>query len=103
MATVVLVTPALADYPDFANDSFRGSKGTYRINYTKRTYRGCLFSGGCINLGKKQLIPCNGSGDECEIIRWKRGEYEYSVHDRNVMVTQNGRVIFEDRGIASIK
>lgn len=98
LSTTILANPAVADYPAFNNDSFRGSKGTYAVSYVNGTYRGCLFSGGCISLGRKQLIPCNGSGDECEVIRWKRGEYVYSVHDRQVYVTKNDRIIFTDEG-----
>lgn len=98
ISTIALISPAVADYPNFASDNFRGSKGTYAVSYTAGTYHGCLFSGGCISLGKKQLIPCNGSADECENIQWKSGPYVYTVHDRDVWITKNGRKIFQDTG-----
>lgn len=86
MTTSVLAEPS----------SFRGSKGTYTIDDQRGTYRGCLFSGGCITLGRKQMVVCNGDGDQCEVSRWKRGEYEYAVLDGNIWVRKNDRIIFQD-------
>ena len=100
IATTAVISPANADYPAYANTTFRGSKGTYTINYSAGTYRGCLYSGGCITLGRKYLVPCDGSRepDACEVISWKKGQYVYSVHDENVYVSKNGREIFQDVG-----
>ena len=97
IATTFVISPANADY---ANTTFRGSKGTYTINYSTGTYRGCLFKGGCITLGQKYLVPCvesNGS-DACEVRSWKKGEYTYTVHDDNIYVSKNDKLIFQDRG-----
>ena len=100
IATTVVINPANADYPAFANTTFHGSKGTYTINYSAGTYRGCLYSGGCITLGKKYLIPCDAhrAPDGCEFISWKKGQYVYSVHDEDVYVSKNGQGIFYDAG-----
>lgn len=90
-AVTAMTNPVLAEPL-----SFRGSKGTYTIDYQKGTYRGCLFRGGCITLGRKQMVACSGDGDLCEVTRWKRGEYEYAVLDGNIWVRKNDRIIFQD-------
>ena len=90
-AATVMTIPVLAE-----PSSFRGSKGTYTVDFQKGTYRGCLFSGGCITLGRKQMVSCKGDGDQCEVTRWKRGEYEYAVFDGNIWVRKNDRTIFQD-------
>ena len=79
--------------------TIRGQKGNYTINHSTGTYRGCLFSGGCVTLGRKYLVPCDTSNnsDACEVRSWKKGEYEYSVYiDENVTVYKNGQTIFQD-------
>ena len=92
IATTVLANPAFAE-PYI----FNGYKGTYSIN--NGAYRGCLVSGGCITLSRKYLIPCTSQeADACEVISWKKGEYVYSIHDQNVYVSKNGRMIFKDKG-----
>jgi hypothetical protein len=92
IATTVLANPAFAE-----PYTFKGYKGTYSIN--DGAYRGCLFSGGCITLSRKYLIPCvSPEPDACEVISWKKGEYVYSIHDQNVYVSKNGRMVFQDRG-----
>jgi hypothetical protein len=100
IATTIAVSPAFADYPAFKDETFRGSKGTYTVKYSAGTYRGCLNSGGCITLGRKYLVPCDGTEpDGCEIISWKKGPYVYAVHDLNIRVYKNGKVIFKDEAI----
>ncbi len=97
IATTIAVSPALADYPAFKDETFRGSKGTYTVKYSAGTYRGCLNSGGCITLGRKYLVPCDGTEpDGCENISWKKGPYMYTVHDNDVYVYKNGQMIFSD-------
>jgi hypothetical protein len=94
IATTIIVSPASAE-----PYTIRGQKGNYTINHSTGTYRGCLFKGGCITLGRKYLIPCvesNGS-DACDVRRWKKGEYTYEVYiDENVTVSKNGQGIFYD-------
>jgi hypothetical protein len=100
IATTIAVSPAFADYPAFKDETFRGSKGTYTVKYSAGTYRGCLNSGGCITLGRQYLVPCDGTEpDGCEIISWKKGPYVYAVHDLNIRVYKNGKVIFKDEAI----
>lgn len=94
ISTILLATPALA-----VPYSFSGSKGTYTTDADRGTYRGCLFSGGCITLGRKYFISCepvNNDNDSCEGLSWKRGEYTYFVLDGNIWVSKNGKTIFTD-------
>jgi hypothetical protein len=76
--------------------TYKSSKGTYTIDFTRGTYRGCISSGGCISLGRKQIVPCK----VCESTEWKNGEFKYSVQvideTASVVVTRNDRKIFED-------
>jgi hypothetical protein len=97
IATTIAVSPVLADYPAFKDETFRGSKGTYTVKYSAGTYRGCLNSGGCITLSRKYLVPCNNpEPDACEVISWKKGPYVYAVHDLSIRVYKNGKEIFKD-------
>jgi hypothetical protein len=94
IATTALASPAFAE-----PYTIHGQKGNYTINHNTGTYRGCLFSGGCVTLGRKYLVPCvesNGS-DACDVRSWKKGEYTYQVYiDENVTVYKNGQTIFQD-------
>ena len=77
----------------------RGTKGTYTIDLSAGTYRGCLNSGGCISLGRKYLLPCKTSKEVnyvCEATVWKKGQYKYEVGEGMIVVSKNGRMIFED-------
>ena len=77
----------------------RGTKGIYTIDFSAGTYRGCLNSGGCISLGRKYLLPCKASRETsyaCEATVWKKGQYSYEVGEGMIVVTKNGRMIFED-------
>ena len=77
----------------------RGTKGTYTIDMSAGTYRGCLNSGGCISLGRKYLLACKTSeelNNVCEAMVWKKGQYEYEIGEGMIVVSKNGRMIFED-------
>jgi hypothetical protein len=87
-ATAVCASPAI----------HYGKKGTYTIN-DDGSYRGCLYSGGCVVLSRKYLMKRQGSEDEST--RWKKGEYIYSMSEGYIYVYQNGRLIFED--VASMR
>jgi hypothetical protein len=96
ISTTFLVNSALAE-----PFTFRGQKGTYTINISAGTYRGCLFSGGCVNLGRKYLVPCVADKDSeaCDQMEWKKGQYTYSVFPsdgQTVTVYKNGERIFDD-------
>jgi tetratricopeptide (TPR) repeat protein len=86
IATTVIANPGFAE-----PTTYQGSKGTYTVDTERGTYRGCLDNGGCISLGRKNLI------NEFSGTSWKNGEYTYSINDRELKVTQNGRIIFQDR------
>jgi tetratricopeptide (TPR) repeat protein len=75
--------------------TYQGSKGTYTIDLSAGTYRGCLDSGGCISLGRKYLIK--NTNPEFTGIRWKNGQYVYEINEGALNVSQNGRIIFQDR------
>jgi Tetratricopeptide repeat len=90
IATTILVDPAFA-----RPIVHRGDKGTYTIDAEAGTYRGCLNSGGCISLGRKYLIKSSNS--ESTDIRWKNGDYIYEISEGGINVSQNGRLIFQDR------
>jgi tetratricopeptide (TPR) repeat protein len=90
IATTILGDPAFA-----RPIVHRGDKGTYTIDAEAGTYRGCLNSGGCISLGRKYLIKSSNS--ESTDIRWKNGEYIYEISEGGINVSQNGRLIFQDR------
>jgi tetratricopeptide (TPR) repeat protein len=85
IATTVIANPGFAK-----PTTYRGEKGTYTIDTERATYRGCLDNGGCISLGRKNLI------NEFSGTSWKNGEYTYSINDSELKVTQNGRIIFQD-------
>jgi hypothetical protein len=89
IATTVIVNPAFAE-----PTTYQGSKGTYTIDIGAGTYRGCLDDGGCISLGRKNLIKITNA--EFSGTRWKNGEYTYSINDSELKVAQNGRIIFQD-------
>ena len=72
-----------------------GKKGTYTID--NGTYRGCLYSGGCIFLGRKYLVKHDNP--EYEGIEWKKGEYTYGMGEGEISVSKNGRVIFRDEAL----
>jgi hypothetical protein len=94
IATVVLIAPAIAK-----PITYRGEKGTYTVDTERHTYRGCLYSGGCISLKKKHWVPCSESQLRagCQHISWAKGEYTYRVNaDPKVIVYKGGEVIFED-------
>ena len=91
ISTTAFIAPACAEF------TIRGHKDTYTLN--EGTYRGCLNGGGCVTLGRKYQVPCNSpEADACEVVSWKKGQYVYSVHDDNIYVFKNGRIIFQDRG-----
>lgn len=87
VATIGIVNPVLAEA--FIH---YGNKGTYTVE--NGTYRGCLYSGGCIFLGRKYLIKNNNP--EYEGIGWKKGEYTYEMSEGYIYVSKNGRLIFQD-------
>jgi Tetratricopeptide repeat len=89
IATTVIANPAFAE-----PTTYQGSKGTYTIDLGAGTYRGCLDNGGCISLGRKNLIKSTNS--EFSGTSWKNGEYTYSINDNQLKVVQNGRIIFQD-------
>jgi|GEM_PF-5701898 len=92
IATTIFTIPASA-----APAIHYGQKGTYTIN-DDGSYRGCLYSGGCIVLGKKYRMKSLGWEDES--MRWKKGEYVYSMGEGYITVYKNGRVIFEDDALS---
>jgi hypothetical protein len=88
---IMTIAPAFAEKPF----TIRGFKGTYNINLSAGTYRGCLKTGGCIILGRESLIECpNG---DCNIISWRNGPYLYTTDRMSITVSKNGRIIFQDR------
>ena len=87
IATMVLIAPAIAKPV-----VHYGDKGTYTVD--NGTYRGCLYSGGCIFLGKKYLMKDNNP--ESEGIAWKKGEYVYGMSEGYINVYKNGKLIFHD-------
>ena len=72
-----------------------GDKVTYTID--NGTYRGCLYGGGCIFLGRKYLVKHNDP--EYEGIEWKKGEYTYGMGEGEISVQKNGRLIFHDSAL----
>ena len=56
IATTVFTTPAIAE------PMVHYGKGTYTVD--NGTYRGCLYSGGCIFLGRKYLLKDNNPESE---------------------------------------
>jgi hypothetical protein len=88
LPSVVTIDPALAEKPY----TIYGRKGTYSVNLGAATYRGCLKKGGCVSLGRKSFLGCN---DACS---WRNGQYVYTVShiDLSVVVSKNGRQIFQD-------
>jgi hypothetical protein len=88
VATIVLANPVFAEA--FIH---YGDKGTYTLE--NGTYRGCLYSGGCIFLGKKYRMKNNNP--EYEGVGWKKGEYTYEMIEGAIYVHKNGRLIFQDR------
>jgi hypothetical protein len=94
ISTIIFVNPVLAK-----TITYQGDKGTYTVDTDRHTYRGCLHTGGCVSLGRKQWIPC--SPDQlrvgCQHITWGNGKYTYTVNaDPMVIVRKDGKVIFED-------
>jgi hypothetical protein len=87
IATMVLIAPAIAKPM-----VHYGDKGTYTVD--NGTYRGCLYSGGCIFLGRKYLMKNKGPEDEG--IAWKKGEYVYSMYEGYIDVYKNNKLIFHD-------
>ncbi len=90
ITTTILNNPVVAE-----PTTYQGNKGTYTIDLSAGTYRGCLDSGGCISLGRKYLIK--NTNPETTSIRWKNGEYVYEINEGALNVSQNGRIIFQDR------
>lgn len=89
IATAMIANPAFAE-----PTTYQGSKGTYTIDLGAGTYRGCLDNGGCISLGRKNLI--RSTNTEFSGTSWRNGEYTYSINDSQLKVAQNGRIIFQD-------
>ena len=89
IATTVIANPAFTE-----PTTYQGIKGTYTIDLQAGTYRGCLDNGGCISLGRKNLIKITNT--KFSGTSWKNGEYTYSINDGELKVAQNGRVIFQD-------
>ena len=87
IAATAIVSPAIANPM-----VHYGDKGTYTVD--NGTYRGCLYCGGCISLGRKYLVKHNNP--EYEGIEWKKGEYIYSMYEGYIDVYKNGRLIFHD-------
>ena len=90
ITTTIVSNPVVAE-----PTTYQGSKGTYTIDLQAGTYRGCLDSGGCISLDRKYLIK--NTNPEFTGIRWKNGEYVYEINEGALNVSQNGRIIFQDR------
>ena len=90
IAATAIVSPAIAEPM-----VHYGKKGTYTID--NGTYRGCLYSGGCIFLGRKYLVKHNNP--EYEGIEWKKGEYTYGMGEGEISVSKNGREIFRDEAL----
>ena len=90
IATTVFTTPAIAEPM-----VHYGDKGTYTVD--NGTYRGCLYSGGCIFLGRKYLLKDNNP--ESEGIAWKKGEYVYGMSEGYIDVYKNGKLIFHDNAL----
>ena len=93
IVTTIIATPAFAD-PSISY----GRKGTYTVN-DDLSYHGCLYSGGCISIGRKYLI--NRNNPEAEGISWKKGEYTYTLSEGYINVRKNGRLIFEDSALST--
>ena len=93
ITTIILANPTWAK-----PTTYYGNKGTYTIDFKAGTYRGCLNSGGCISLGRKQRIQ--HTYDERKgraITAWQNGEYTYVTLNGTLSVRdKNGIVIFDD-------
>jgi tetratricopeptide (TPR) repeat protein len=89
IATTMIANPAFAE-----PTTYQGNKGTYTIDLAAGSYRGCLDNGGCISLGRKNLIKSTNT--EFSSTTWKNGEYTYSIDEAELKVAQNGRIIFQD-------
>jgi tetratricopeptide (TPR) repeat protein len=94
LSLATIATTAIAN-PVFAEPTtYQGNKGTYTIDIEAGNYRGCLDNGGCISLGRKNLIKSTNT--EFSGTSWKNGEYTYSIDEGELKVAQNGRIIFQD-------
>jgi hypothetical protein len=93
-----ITTIILANTVEAKPTTYYGKKGTYTIDFKAGTYRGCLNSGGCISLGRKQRIQ--HTYDERKgraITAWKNGEYTYVTLNGTISVRDgNAIVIFDD-------
>jgi hypothetical protein len=78
--------------------TYYGKKGTYTIDFKAGTYRGCLNSGGCISLGRKQRIQHTyNERSGTAITAWKNGKYTYVIRNGEIYVSEkNNTVIFDD-------
>ena len=94
ISITMLISPASAE--PFVH---YGKKGTYTVD--NGTYRGCLYSGGCIFLGRKYLVEHNNP--EYEGIKWKKGEYTYGMGEGEINVRKNGREIFRYSALLRVK
>jgi len=93
--------PITSPQPTFNNTSSRpnahafphsyiGNKGKYTVDYEAGTYQGC-FNGECVFLGPNKRVS---------ISSWKNGDSIYSIKNGEVVVYQNGRIIFQDSFIS---
>lgn len=97
-ASSICVSPECAgDYRSEDIAHVEGAKGTYIVNLSKGTYQACIYSGGCISLGRKHLLSKSSLRYSSAPMRWKNGEYIYKVGLKRIEVIKNGRVIFEDK------
>ncbi len=80
-------SPTPASPPKLSKITYRGTKGTYTVDYNKGTYYGCVDNLGCIFLGANKRVD-NSS--------WKNGSYLYEVSPTKVIVYKNGSVIYRD-------
>ena len=96
-SSICTIPECAADYRSEDIAHVKGAKGTYIVNLSKGTYQACIYSGGCISLGRKHLLSKSSLRYSSAPMRWKNGEYIYSVGLRRIEVTKNGRVVFEDR------
>jgi hypothetical protein len=89
IATTILTNPSFAE-----SITYRGDKGTYTIDREAGTYRGCLYSGGCISLGRKHLVK--DFHPDYKGIGWKKGEYLYQFEEGEIFVSRYRRLLFTD-------
>jgi hypothetical protein len=93
-----ITTIIIANTVEAKPTTYYGNKGTYNIDFKAGTYRGCLNSGGCISLRKKQRIQHTYNERTSSSVNvWKNGEYSYVIRNGELSVRDGaGNVIFDD-------